>query len=375
MLALPLAPDDIETLKARTREILDKSNIGPEPANLRGEARRNYRLAVARALNRYLSQNEAEYGYTLDRPRQNYNIDPTVDFLVNTKQGHCGLYASALALMLRSQNVPARVVIGFRGARWYSVGEYHSVCQFHAHAWVEAFIEDANAPPIPEAPIPGSESVRAGGVQWTLTPGRWLTLDPTPGGGTAAVAGAGSTNFIADAIHFLRYLWEFYVLDYSGDMQQGRLINRLQAYWNTSEFTSLGDTLRTLVERMGWPWAITAGVGLLLLLAGLVALFIRWVRRRRGRLHSALAGFYGRFLQLMERLRLRVRPEQTPAEFAAVAEESLARSPATADVGSVPHLVVDEFYRIRYGGREPTAESQQRVDSALDRLEQSLKGR
>jgi hypothetical protein len=126
---------------------------------------------------------------------------------------------------------------------------------------------------------------------------------------------------------------------------------------------------------MGWPWAITAGVGLLLLLAGLVALFIRWVRRRRGRLHSALAGFYGRFLQLMERLRLRVRPEQTPAEFAAVAEESLARSPATADVGSVPHLVVDEFYRIRYGGREPTAESQQRVDSALDRLEQSLKGR
>ena len=38
-----------------------------------------------------------------------------MDFLVNVKQGHCERFASALALMLRSQGIPSRVVVGFRG--------------------------------------------------------------------------------------------------------------------------------------------------------------------------------------------------------------------------------------------------------------------
>ena len=42
-------------------------------------------------------------------------IDPVLDFLVNRKEGHCEYFASALALLLRSVDVPARLVNGFKG--------------------------------------------------------------------------------------------------------------------------------------------------------------------------------------------------------------------------------------------------------------------
>ena len=70
---------------------------------------------VGKALSAYLA-NSGEYGYTLDLRRQDTSIDPVMDFLINTKQGHCGRFASALALMLRSQGIPSRVIVGFHGA-------------------------------------------------------------------------------------------------------------------------------------------------------------------------------------------------------------------------------------------------------------------
>ena len=65
--------------------------------------------AVARALTEYLAAS-GEFTYTLDLTRQDRSIDPILDFLFHVKQGHCERYATALALMLRSVGIPARVV-------------------------------------------------------------------------------------------------------------------------------------------------------------------------------------------------------------------------------------------------------------------------
>ena len=78
---------------------------------------------VGRALEKHLAQS-GEYGYTLDLRRQDASLDPAMDFLVNVKAGHCERFASALALMLRSQGVPSRVVVGFRGAADQGNGVY-----------------------------------------------------------------------------------------------------------------------------------------------------------------------------------------------------------------------------------------------------------
>src|SRR5262249_56449752 len=63
------------------------------------------REKVARALCDYL-RSSREYTYTLDLRRQDYEIDPTEDFLRNVKQGHCDRYAGALALLCRGVGIP-----------------------------------------------------------------------------------------------------------------------------------------------------------------------------------------------------------------------------------------------------------------------------
>src|SRR5262249_2430146 len=70
---------------------------------------------VARPLNEYLSAS-GEYTYSLYQRREDSSIDPVMDFLLNVREGACERFASALALMLRSQGVPARVIKGYRGA-------------------------------------------------------------------------------------------------------------------------------------------------------------------------------------------------------------------------------------------------------------------
>ncbi len=57
------------------------------------------------------------------------------------KTGFCAHYASAMTFMLRSQNIPARVVAGYMGGQWNDSGEYLNVRQMEAHAWVEYWQE------------------------------------------------------------------------------------------------------------------------------------------------------------------------------------------------------------------------------------------
>jgi hypothetical protein len=56
-------------------------------------------------------------------------------FLEGRAPGHCELFASSLALMLRSLGVPCRVVTGLRSARWN--GDTLVFQQRDAHSWVE----------------------------------------------------------------------------------------------------------------------------------------------------------------------------------------------------------------------------------------------
>ena len=71
--------------------------------------------AVSEAVCRHLAYSGV-YTYTLNLRREDRSIDPTADFLINVKQGHCERFAAALALSLRGLGIPTRVVKGYRGA-------------------------------------------------------------------------------------------------------------------------------------------------------------------------------------------------------------------------------------------------------------------
>ncbi len=63
--------------------------------------------------------------------------DALVDFLTVGKTGYCEQFSAAMAVMLRTVGVPARVAVGFTGGT--ADGDHRSVSTSDAHAWVEAW--------------------------------------------------------------------------------------------------------------------------------------------------------------------------------------------------------------------------------------------
>jgi transglutaminase-like putative cysteine protease len=78
------------------------------------------------------------FAYTLKPPLLGDNsID---EFLFSAKRGFCEHYASSLAFMLRSADIPARIVLGYQGGEYNAELDYWLIRQYDAHAWVEAYI-------------------------------------------------------------------------------------------------------------------------------------------------------------------------------------------------------------------------------------------
>lgn len=63
------------------------------------------------------------------------------EFITVKKIGLCSHYSSAVALILRTKGIPARLVSGFLGGEFNEFGNYYLVTQNDAHVWVEALHE------------------------------------------------------------------------------------------------------------------------------------------------------------------------------------------------------------------------------------------
>jgi len=91
-------------------------------------------------------------------PGEPLGEDPLAAFLLEGRAGHCELFATSLALMLRTQGIPSRVVNGFYGGAWNPVGEYWLVRHADAHAWVEAWLSGQGWVSLDPTPAPASET-------------------------------------------------------------------------------------------------------------------------------------------------------------------------------------------------------------------------
>lgn len=91
----------------------------------------------AKAIETYLSQN---YPYTLTPGKPPRSQDFVDYFLFDGKRGYCTYYASAMVVLLRCINIPARYVEGYILPPTSQNGVY-KVTNQQAHAWVEAYFE------------------------------------------------------------------------------------------------------------------------------------------------------------------------------------------------------------------------------------------
>ena len=339
-------------LKQKADEVVAKAGLK------RGEHR-----AIAKALETHFLTSP-DYTYSLKHDWQRpYNIDPIEFFVTQQRSGHCEYFASALAMMLRSQGIPSRLVLGFRGGEYNAMGHYFLVRQLHAHAWVEAYLEPQQVEP---AYLLEGE---------TATAGAWMTLDPTPGNDAiVALDPVGWRQRWSHLGDFLELLWKDYVVGLNSSRQRkaiyvplvestsasmrGVLLN---PDWWRSFFSDLVTRLGLdSIDSFREKWITWRSIPLLAavffgcLLVRRLAIFA-WrrsapfrqsIRRRRTWTRDPQLQWYARLERSLAREGHRRKIGQTPREFLAGVVDHTSTD---REMKTMADRLIEEFYRIRFG--------------------------
>lgn len=94
-------------------------------------------LELVEAYRSHLAQS---YNYML--PGAKGGASGLADFLRGNAGGHCEYFATALAVLLRTQGIPCRLVTGFLATEWDEEGTTLIAREKDAHAWVEVLNPD-----------------------------------------------------------------------------------------------------------------------------------------------------------------------------------------------------------------------------------------
>lgn len=313
-------------------------------------AGKNNRYDKAKAFEQYL---QTQFGYTLEMKAG--GDDPLADFLFNIREGHCEYFATAMAIMLRTQGIATRIVNGFNQGDYNETAGIYVVRQKNAHSWVEVYFPKVDA---------------------------WVKFDPTPPRGQVAAASAeGLTGQISKYIEALEAYWIQYFVAYD---------NREQRTLARSVRRSLSDSQENLngyfngFQTMwkGW-WAEVRGdfgsgqrvaaagkaVGLVALLVA-AGLLISWLVRDivrlkvwrritdlfRGRRPASIVEFYDRMLKVLASKGYVREPHQTPLEFAYAVGMSEAVS------------VTEKYHGVRFGDRFLTVRESDEIEGWLTQI-------
>jgi transglutaminase-like putative cysteine protease len=296
-------------------------------------------LQRARAVEEHLRH---DYGYTLELPAT-LPRDPLADFLFTRRKGHCEYFASAMAVLLRTLGVPARLATGFQNGVYNPLTDLWVVRASDAHSWVEAW-------------LPGHG---------------WTTFDPTP----PDLSPPPSALFSQAALYLdaAETFWQQWVVGYDPG-RQGTLADRIE---RTARRLGMGwfDSLtgaESAGARHARSWIRRFGMGIA---GGLLLAYGIWfggprlwralrVRRRRQRVRRGQASvadatlLYERMLHLLRRRGYQKPVWFTPLEFA----HSLPATP----LGRAVRDFTTAYNDLRFGGRTGAAP---RLSTLLDEME------
>ncbi len=303
-------PGEAQELTAKVRETyLQLPPLDPRIAQLARDWASGEPASLGRAV-AVEKRLRADYGYTLELPAT-ASADPLSRFLFERKKGHCEYFASAMAVLLRVQGIPARIATGFLGGEFNPISGFYVIRASDAHSWVEA---------------------------WTPGLG-WTAFDPTPPDLTVRTATLWMRlSLYADAAETL---WQEWVVGYDLGRQISladnidRATRRLGGAWweraGKSAFAWSG-ALR------GWsaPHAGAAVAAVFLVLCAwrlwpktkaMISSFLCAHRVRRGQAERSDATLlYGRFLWLVGKRGFEKPPWLTPSEFALLLKPSAVQA-------------------------------------------------
>jgi transglutaminase-like putative cysteine protease len=279
----------------------------------------------------------SSYTYSLDADARG-SEHPIDEFLFTRKTGYCEHYATAMVLMLRSIGIPARLVTGFLATEWNEFGNYYTVRQRDAHAWVEVYYPQSG----------------------------WMTMDPTPSNPTAFAPSfwmgfqrlTESMRLHWDRV-FIRYSGRDQLAMISGLRDGGDSVRDAFSQWTSALASGSARFLQTWGERTQTLHRGVLWTSMLVLLIGVTGLSVfllrRWPYRRAGdcppaRTQQQIVQAYKKMVELAARRGIRVGPSTTASELARLVSERW--EPAEAAV----HRVTTLYCRARFGVRSPSSE-------------------
>ena len=314
-------------------ENLDRRIVYHAQFVLRNAQARN-RYDAAKAVELDLQRN---FAYSLEMKAT--GPDPLADFLFNVQSGHCEYFSTAMAVMLRTHGIAARVVNGFLPGEYNETSGAYTVRQSDAHSWVEVY-------------FPSTRS--------------WVTFDPTPSAGRVEPVRTGITAQLHKYVEALELLWFQYVVGYDKQEQRSlasALHNRVFDYGQIA--SNVLATVRSYLT-VGTLTVAVAVLGVVLLI--LTVIFGKKFWRfgwRRGAIVTddeatySSVEFYERLLSAMEQRGLSRDKHLTPLEFA----NTLGQGAAV--------MITRAYNRVRFGGQRLSAAEKREIENALRELESS----
>lgn len=303
-----------EYSRAITAKYLRLPALDPRVPQLAAQITRsaNNDYDKAAAMEQYL---RTRFGYTLQLPQTRLQ-DPIANFLFERKEGHCEFFASAMAVMLRTQGIPSRVVNGFRTDEFNDITGSYVVRAKDAHAWVEAY-------------FPGYG---------------WQMFDPTPSGAASGTRhGWARLALYLDA---MSSFWRDWIVSYDSSHQftlgQAAVSGSRSLWvgarkWAREKYASMLAWARRSQERVEHspiPWAVTGVlIALAILLLANLARILRtiheaWVSAHPERSPELAASiWYERMARKVAGTGVRRRRSQTAGEFLRKIEDRRLREP------------------------------------------------
>ncbi|MCO4784024.1 MAG: DUF3488 domain-containing protein [Candidatus Cloacimonetes bacterium] len=138
--------------------------------------------------------------------------NPIENFLLTNRKGHCQYFAGAMVVLLRLNNIPARVVNGYNQGTYNAYGDYFTIRQSDAHAWVEVYAD-----------------------------GRWIIVDPTPPempGWKAWEMASDMMDEFSKILEVFDSSWQTYIL-YFSQIDQSMFIQRIKNFFTNLPFIGL----------------------------------------------------------------------------------------------------------------------------------------
>ncbi len=288
---------------------------------LTGSCKSDYEKVIA--VESYLRKN---FSYTYNTSRIPGGRDFVDYFLFEENKGYCTYFSTAMSILLRSLNIPARYVEGYVLPENSNDDNIFIVTNRNAHAWVEVYFEGFG----------------------------WLIFEPTP-------AYAGTMDYLAET---KSTMGEFYP-DMPGleDLMENYRQDEGPGFYPVGDVQGSQASFGRYAKYIPW---ILFGLLLLSYIVNLVASWIGNLRMRGLKGGKKVIKLYELMLNWFSHVGTSVRPGETAGEFSKRVDQMYMFSESNFMV------VTDIFVKVRYGSYEVSIDELRLMERLARQLRKNI---